>query len=170
MIERYLLDVPVYRESEDAFHAHLAEAIEARLVRTFDAQGISRSAAPDSAARIEERVRVELHAPWKFNQIIGWIRVYTLGASVRGESWWTSETRVRRKPAQRRIEFSGNAFELTFHDQENDATIAREVRSALLASVRDFARRGLSLDLEAFDNVAPLLPWNSLLTDPCDAT
>ena len=165
MTEEYLLDVAVYRENVHAFQKSGDRAVEACLHRAFDNQGLSRSKAPETAAKIEESAWNDRHAPWQFNQIVGWVRLYILGDSVRGESWWTTERSVRRRPTHRRIEFFGNAFELSFSDNESDAQIATAIRTELLSCVLVFPRRGVSIDLEIFDNLAPLLPWNILLTD-----
>ncbi len=164
-MELYLFDLPIYRQAEGRFYEDLRLYTEARLKRAIDSHGIARERVPDSVLGIEERSREACHAPWRFNQVVGWVRVYALGFSIRGELWWTTEKYVRRRPVKRRIENIGKAFELSVFPSESDEDIVKRLRHILPSSTKGLRRRGLVLDTDTFERLSSYLPWRRILSD-----
>ena len=101
-------------------------------------------------------------APWQFNQIVGWARLYALGTQLRADGWLAIGKRFVSSPVRKRIEFYGNLVE--FDAREGDSSVlASRLRAELLDAVREMRRGRLHLDLRVFDRLAPLVDLRAIV-------
>jgi hypothetical protein len=162
--ELYLFDVAVYREAKDRFYARVRARVEQRLYAAIDAFGLDRAALGSTVSSITEHVHGEMHSPWNFNQIVGWIQVYTMHTQIRGELWWTTERKVRTRPVKRRFRAEGKAFEHWVFGDETDEQISSDVLAHLQGCLKGPPyRRGIHVDTEGFENLASAIAWRKLL-------
>ena len=159
--ECYFMEVPIYRVSEKRFYRDYQRDLEAHLESLWP---------PNTPPEIlaELRPLAEVHfwkrygGPWQFNQAVGWIRLYLLGNQFRGELWFISAKSLVRRPAHKRLEQSGKAFEYHPGPDDQSATIASTIRERLVEAVNEYRRGKLKLDLECFDNLAAYIDWRAL--------
>jgi len=102
--------------------------------------------------------------PWRFNQVVGWVRLFVLGTQIRGDLWMANAKRLTRA-GQRRFRFSGKAFEMSCYEDMASEQIRAEVEERLRSCVRDPRSGRLHIDLECFRVASQFLDWRSL----CDA-
>jgi len=159
--DRYFFDIPIYRCSPDRHTSWLAEEKRKSLQPFED----TRDTAPESLA-IAKQWFDEWHwYPWRYNETIGWLRLYALGAQIRAELWYVKAKRIVRE-TRKRIFFVGKEFELSFRTTDSNTEIGREVLERLKDLKQQPLFRKRFIDLECFEAVAPNLDWKGLLTFP----
>jgi len=154
--EKYFFEIPIYRVTQKRFN----DDYERDLARWF-------RSGPDPASLPEHlRMSLEQHfwdtygGPWRFNQVVGWLRLYVLGHQIRGELWMSASKRFTRN-GRRRFRHVGKAFEMHCGKRQSPDEIRSEIQDELLRFRREHRR--LHLDLECFDRLAPTVDWNRLV-------
>lgn len=160
MAEMYLIDIPIYRTPRKAFEREINNRYHARIQ---EIRAINRAEPSDDIKmNIQERITKEYGGPWRFNQIIGWLRIYALGTQLRGESWLTTAKRITRNPSHKQIAWNGNAFEFTTSMNDTSA----QIRNELMEEVKSFASSLKShryLDLPQFEMLSLHINWKKIM-------
>jgi len=160
MSEKYFFDIPIYRCTIER-HAQEMENEKQRFLNLglpYDDD------IPESyVSGVEKRFEGSIWYPWRYNEIIGWIRLYAFGFQIGGEYWFIRAKRIRRDLRRKRIYFSGKAFEHSFHPYESAAKIYGEICFELgrLQDERPF--QGRYLDLDTFRRIGPFIKWRHLI-------
>lgn len=127
-MEKYFFEIPIYRCSPEK-HANEVDALYERLSHSFDSQC---EILPDYdfSSLIKTRFQ-RMYSPYEYNEVIGWIKLYILGAQIRGSYFFESDPKnhdswkkritkgIRRK---RFIDFE-KAFELSIDKNQNSNTM-----------------------------------------------
>jgi hypothetical protein len=122
----------------------------------------TKSVAPVSYAKAGDWFDREHWYPWRYNEVIGWLRLYRLGSQIRGELWFVNAKRITRGMKKRFFCFD-RAFELRFRPSQSEEDIRAEVLAELKRVAGERPIKGRYLDLECFLVAAPLLRWRALL-------
>lgn len=97
---RYFYDIPVYRLSEERYYRERETYIDGVLFPENSPYSLSlreRDAAdPDCNTTIRDHLQHSFGGCWRFNEIIGYIRLHFLGSQVRGEYWAVRKKRIVR--------------------------------------------------------------------------
>jgi hypothetical protein len=153
----HIIDIPVYRCTE-VTHATEMENQRGRWLKGFDQQ-----TAPQTYARVERRWEQEYWYPWKFNEIVGYIRLYHTGwRQVKGDLHYVRAKRIV-KGGKSKIYYRCKIFEHRASEKHTSRAIYEDLLRGL---ERLTARRSLQqhyLDLEAFRKFGPLIDWRQLL-------
>src|SRR3954468_6324633 len=123
--DQYFLDLPIYRLSLDQHTAEL-EAAKKKSLAPLEAH---KKTAPESYKIAERWFDQYDWYPWRYNEVIGWLRLYALGSQIRGELWWVKAKRISRG-MRKSFFYVGKAFESSFRDGHSNAEIAGEVAKA----------------------------------------
>jgi hypothetical protein len=161
MTETYLFEIPIYRVSEEQFWEDYDTALDRHFLELYPGEG--RAAVDEPVQRqVEDRFFDKYGAPWRYNQAVGWLRIFALGSQLRGDLWFTDAQKLTRNPQRKKIQPRGKAFEFsTFPDQSSEQIVTR-LRAHVVSAVTDREKPGVVADLECFDNVAPLIDWQAL--------
>jgi len=156
--DRYFCEIPIYRCSPDQ-HASWFDDEKRKSLLPLEA---TRDTAPESLA-ITSQWFDEWHwYPWRYNEAIGWLRLYALGSQIRAELWFVKAKRIVRE-TRKRVFFVGKEFEISFRSTDQNPQIAE----AVLQTLRDLRRQPLYrkryVDLECFEAIARHLDWQALL-------
>lgn len=108
----------------------------------------------------------KLMGPWRFNQIVGWVRVYRLGDQLRGEYWSIKAKRFGLQVKKKRLTPQGKAFEIWPGDKETSEQIFHRMCQKLRAFEKEL--QGRVLDLESFEKLGRFVDWRQL-TDTLNA-
>lgn len=160
MSEMYFLDIPIYRCTSER-HAQEMEDEKQRLLNLgllYDDE------IPESyVAGVQRLFESSVWYPWRYNEIIGWIRLFALGFQIRGEYWFIRAKRIRRDLRRKRVYYSGKTFEHSFHPDESAAKIYEEICRELerLQDERPF--KGRHLDLDTFRTIGSFIKWRQLI-------
>lgn len=96
----YFLDVPVYRLSEEQYycdrHKYVENVIYPEGSPRNDFFRVQEIADPSSKVAVRECLNNSYGGCWRFNEIIGYIRLYFLGSQIRGEYYGVRKKRIIR--------------------------------------------------------------------------
>lgn len=161
VMHREFFEIAIYRVAEERFQRQF-EAAWTKTKVGIDAN--YEGAAPqDRLAYFKDYVWRDFGMPWRYNQVIGWIRLYVLGNQIRGELWRHQAKRYQRNIARRRYECEGKAFELYVYPEDSNKAIAERLREELLSFQNELGNGRFVLDLQCFDSLAPSIDWHLLL-------
>jgi hypothetical protein len=163
MTERYFFEIAVYSRKEDSFYAEFGKIKKKHLDELYIKSGrISRDQAPDTYAWAEESLFKE-YGCWRYNQAIGWIRLYVLGTQIRGTYYFVEAKQIRLLMKNKKFVWRGKAFELSFYPEDSSIKIYNEVRAELESLHNEKFLKGRHIDLEAFYGVGEFINWRKLM-------
>lgn len=113
---------------------------------------ISREKSPDTYRVFEQHIGII--QPWIFNQIIGWLRLYVIGTSIKAEYYIIKD---------KQFSCQGKAFELNPKNSDSSTNIYENIRNKIMKinSKRPF--KGHYIDLEKFSYIGPYVNWRAIL-------
>ena len=160
MPETYLFEIPFYWRREDKFNEEYDRDLANHLA-AFEKQ---------TGYPLKENLRMSLEdsfgrryiAPWRFNQVIGWVRLYKLGTQLRGEAWFMNAKRAGRQVSKKQFSMHGKAFELRVWPEQTSTQIFEAIVEDLRQFEKGSARR-IYLDLECFENLGSFVDWRTLM-------
>lgn len=96
----YLFEIPVYRLTEEAYSKKQNEYV-AKRVGDYDSEKLLlQSVKPEGGEEARRKLSEasfwcgEFGGGWRYNEIIGYIRVYKYGSQIRAEYWQNDVTRI----------------------------------------------------------------------------
>ena len=160
MPETYLFDIPIYWCREDEFNVEDDERLKKHL-NDFETQ---------TGYPLTDNLRMSLTdgfwrryiAPWRFNQIVGWVRLYKLGTQLRGELWFMNAKRSGRQVSRKQFSDKGKAFELHTWPEQTSKEIFESICKELRAFEKGSKRRML-LDSSCFERLGQFTDWRRLM-------
>ena len=165
----YFFDCPVYRIQEAKYYDEANAFIEETMFRPGSPEEESLrqfyDSEPDRAIRMKDHVQKMYGGMWRYNEIVGWIRLHFLGSQIRGEYYQDDKKRLvrsRRKTFAYRTWKLAPELELPWEGGNNQqiyATISRYL---------DDCRRELNrrhVDSSLFEAVGPYIDWMQLHRD-----
>lgn len=157
-MEKYLIDIPIYRCTIEKHAKELDEAKTKRLQYLIDLHGVAvkNSNAYENIGNDFDR---RAWFPWRFNEIIGWIRIYALGNQIRGELWFTNAKRIRRDLNNKKIFYIGKAFEITISERQLSEDIFNTIYEELILQEKKPPIKGRYLDKDLFLRTGELINW-----------
>jgi len=100
MSVRYFFDLPVYRIPEDQYYSARAEFVDRILFPPGASYREQRRADeqknPGSLDGVRDHFEKAYGGCWRYNEIIGYIRMHFLGSQVRGEYYGVNRRRIVR--------------------------------------------------------------------------
>ena len=141
-MRNHIFDIPVYLCPENAYHAQM----EAGLARDVES--------------IEFPREEVLDAPWDFNQVVGWIRLFASDESriIGGHLWWVN--------ARKTFYLNSPSDILAAHITQKDS---EEIFEEVLAQIERIAKepplKGHYVDLRTFRNAGRFINWRKLLDE-----
>lgn len=161
---RFFFEVPLYWCDQGKFETKYTQDLEVHMGTFAGGADTKGEHLPRSAiAGIKERFGKGYVAPWRYNQVVGWIRLFVTGPQIRGDLWLCSNQRYSRRMNRKHITLTGKAFELHCWPHQSSQEIAHLVRTEIVSSVRRTRNGQLTPDLECFDNMSSSLNWCQLV-------
>lgn len=161
----FFYDVPVYRLSEAEYYRQREEFIEKTLYPPSDpvtatARRALKAKDPHSDDFMRDHLTTAYGGPWRFNEIVGFIRLHFLGTQIRGDYWATGAKRIVRT---RHKVFEWKTWKLAPERElpanATDAAIFAAVKDYLLACEKEL--KGRFIDRELLEVIGPRLNWRS---------
>jgi hypothetical protein len=165
---RYFFDIPVYRLPEKRYYAERERFVDdilypensrtADLMRQYHAKDPgARSAAKDDSQRA-------YGGCWRFNEVIGQIRLHFLGTQIRGEYYAVNRERIVRT-RNKTLEFRTYklAPEVDIESPITDASVLDAIEQYPDACRKELP--GRVIDTELFLRVAKHVRWKDLYYD-----
>jgi len=160
-MEKYFFDIPIYRSSIEKHTQELDDDKNKRLQNIVDIHG-SDVIHSESYKWIGDHFDRTQWYPWRYNEVIGWIRLYRLGSQVRGELWFTNAKKIRRDLKRKRIFYIGKAFERYLHKNMSSNEIFETICSELEYQKKQPPMKGRYLDMNMFLRTGRFINWKEL--------
>ncbi len=175
MNETFIFDVPIYRTSRASYNEDQESYIDEWL---YDHSGLSRAEMEDYY-RTHPNQKIlksdyywrQYGGPWRFNNIIGYIRLYLDGYQVWGQLWYVYVKKVVRKP-RHKILICKNAglgfgIPVDIPTKSSNGEIFDLVMKYLDSVRPRFKKR--FIDSSLLETVGPYVDWKSLINDALQA-
>ncbi len=160
-MEKYLFDIPIYRCPIEKHTKELDEAKKERLQYLIDLHGpevINSNAYEHIGNDFDRRVWY----PWRYNEVIGWIRIYALGDQARGELWFTNAKRIRSDLKNKKIFYIGKTFEMHIFKSQSSKDIFNAICEELLLQEKQTPIKGRYLDKDMFCRTGKFINWRQV--------
>jgi hypothetical protein len=152
-------DLPVYRLTQDAYHEERDAYLDKHVQSIFPGQLSSKQ-----AKRLRENLEGHLYdvnGPWRFNEIVGYVRLHFVSGQVRGEYFGVNKKRL---VLTRKKTLVWNTFklapEIDIPRDADSAGILQTIIEYVDACRKELPRR--FIDDEWLRTVGPYVDWLSL--------
>ena len=159
MIQRYIYDIAIYWQQQEEFNANYHEALAKFLDKSKKFTDFPLSV--QLVHLLTDRFWKRYVAPWNFNQVVGWIRLYVPGSQVCGELWFTNAKRFGRNLVRKQFSLHRKLFDLDVRSSQSSDDIFFGLLSEL-RSINKIGNRRIYLELEPFETLGPFIDWRSL--------
>lgn len=162
----YFYDIPVYRLPEEQYNRERNEHIDSMLFPEGDpySQSLRQKEADDPSCNsaVRDHLQRSYGGCWKFNEIIGYIRLHFLGHQVRGEYFSIRKKRIVRTRT-RVLEYLTwkLAPEVNIPRPYTNQGVYGAVLKYLADCRRELPRR--SVDTELFEVIGKHVNWVDLI-------
>lgn len=163
MKDIWFLDIPVYRCEHEKFIKESEQKIQQDLAWLYR-NNVPKDLAPEAYRSAEEHIRIKYdYSHWRFNQIVGWIRLLAIPHMIQGQYYFIEAKRIRKDFANKRMVWQGKAFEKHFLPEQSSDEIYHELWDALnqLKRVKPF--KGRFLDMETLQGIGNHMNWRALI-------
>ncbi len=160
-MEKYLVDIPIYRCSVEKHTQELDEAKKKRLQYLIDLHG-PKVKNSNSYEWIGNDFDRRSWYPWRYNEVIGWIRIYALGDQARGELWFTNAKRIRSDLKNKKIFYIGKAFEMAVFKSQSSKDIFNAICEELVLQEKVAPIKGRYLDKDMFYRIGKFINWRQI--------
>ncbi len=166
MAHFYFFDLPVYRLNEDDYHKQREAYIEEKIFhpettsnKTLRSHYQQR---PESLLSFRNYLEKKYGGCWRFNEIIGYIRLHFLGSQVRGVYFSSSHQRITRT-RKKTIEFK--TLKLAPEVEISQPYGSDEVLLAIKIYIEDCKKAvpNRIIDTSLFDVISKHVDWSALL-------
>ena len=161
----YFFDLPVYRLPESSYYAEFKRYVQEVIFPPGTLQGQYlrklENSDPSAFSDVVNRNLEGYGGIWRYNEIVGYIRLHFLGTQVRGEYFAPNRRRIMRTRT-RTLEF--RTWKLA--PEEEIATpittdsVRKSVESYIKACRKELGKR--YIDTTLFESLAPHIDWLSL--------
>lgn len=160
-MENYFFDIPIYRCPVEKHTQELDNDKKKRLQDIVDMHGpeVIKS---ESYKWTENHFDRTQWYPWRYNEVIGWLRLYRLGSQVRGELWFTNAKIIRRDLKRKRIYYRGKAFERSLYKSMSSTEIFESICKELERQKKEPPIKGRFLDMKIFLRTGQFINWKKL--------
>jgi hypothetical protein len=166
--DRYFYDVPVYRLTQEKYHAGLDQYIDDIMYPSNDHMSARRREMhrenPSSAVASRDALWRSYGGAWIFNEIIGYIRLHFLGSQIRGEYFSVNKKRLVRT-RRKLIEYQ--TWKLAPEIDIPPGANSQKIFEVILEYLKD-CRRELPeryIDSHLLETIGPYVDWHQLWFD-----
>ena len=163
MLENYFVEIPIYHSSEDEYNKATECHINQEMARAYQPFGITEEDAPESFKRFREYLWKEHGGVWRYNGIIGFLRLYIVGMQIRGETWFVDAKRVSRQMRRKFFIHTGKTFEIHVSCDAKNHQILQQILAAIQEAQKSKPLKGRYLDLSSFQTIASHVDWRALM-------
>jgi hypothetical protein len=159
----YFFDLPVYRLPYETYNADQDREVAEQISNMK--RGNPGYEPPEATKLGIGQHQHEKYGPWRFNEIIGYIRLHFLGSQIRGE-YFSAEK--KRNPLGRHRVFTYRthklAPELSIHPtiSATNAEIFEAVKQYVVACKKELTK-GRVIDDSILMTIGPHMDWRGLL-------
>ena len=162
----YFYDIAVYRLEEEKYYRELKEYKNAHLFGSNENEIKLKKEFyekyPEQKNNFEEYLFKKFGGQWEFNEVVAYIKLYTVGNQIRGEYFQIDKKRIY-KTRDKTFEWKSDKLvpELSFYKNQTNEEIFMNICKYLNNCEKELKNR--YLDLDNFLKVGKYIDWKSLL-------
>jgi len=157
-MKKYIFNIPVYRLSEKDYQKE-----EDKFSLEFYNDVILRKGSVNSSTSYEDFKEnwMMYRDMWRYNEIIGYIKLYILGSQIRGEYYQHKSSRIRKT---RTKHFKFQTHKLVAEKNLSKKT-NEEIFNIILIYIKDCSLelKKRYIDIEDFEQIGKYINWNNLI-------
>lgn len=163
-MKKYFFEIPIYRLSENAYH----KEEEKFLLKFYNDVHLKNGRVKSNISYNKFKEKSCLYRDiWRYNEIIGYIRLYIIGHQIKGEYYQHNVTKVY-KTRTKHFKFKTQklATEITLLHKTNEdvyQSIIKYVDKCSSELVRRY------IDVETFHQIGKYIDWNGLIKENINA-
>lgn len=157
------IEIAIYRCGEADFDSQLEMDVADALKDIEQRGGAPPDKAPQTYRNAEEHFRDAYGGPWRYNQVIGWLRLYAGGSWILADVWLCDGKRFRRRMRDKCFHYIGSEVVAEFTAELSSSEIFDHLCKKLLEFERGWRRRGFVLELECLMEVGRFVNWRALV-------
>lgn len=161
IVKKYLFEIPVYRISEEAYRAEQDQYIKAHEPTYDGAMSLLNDQDSRSAAKLVGYYAKAFGGGWRYNEIIGFIRIYRCGVQIRAEYW---QTDVKRIVKSRKKVFVRKSHKIVHEVAIKDLGSNREIQKAIESCVDLCENHFIDrfLDIQTYRQILCKVDWTNI--------
>jgi hypothetical protein len=160
----HILDIAVYRCSPDQLTTELNKE-KYRLREVLYPNW--KNSDPKLQDEDLKRIGRDRHYSWKYNEIVGWIRLEVFGhvsnLQFRGKDYWIESKVIRRGLKKKPLRENGTVIEFSIGPREGSKTIFRKLTRQLEGLCEKTKFKDRYIDLESYRVVGQFINWRKLM-------
>jgi hypothetical protein len=159
-VKKYFFELPVYRLSEAQYIEEENKFLSDYYFETHTNKGIPKTTTTYEKFKENSNRYRDI---WRYNEIIGYVRLYILGNQIRGEYYQHKTTRIRKT---RTKHFQFITQKLASEKSLSNNTNA-DIYNIILEYVQDckFELKKRYIDINNFQQIGKYIDWNRLIKD-----
>lgn len=164
----YFFDVPVYRLPEGRYYNEMNSYMDRQMngdspERRQQMESVNRDD-PDRESMMRLHFHKSYGGDWRYNEIIGYIRLHIVGLQIRGEHYGVSSKRICKT---RTKIFEHRTGDLVRPVDVPLGATSGEIFSSVSQCLTDCARKlkGRYVDRTMLDQLAPFVDWRRLFAE-----
>lgn len=153
---RSLFEIPIYRCSIGEHDQDVQKHVDSELAI------YPKDRFPENYEKMRFWALFRADKGWLYNEIIGWLRLFTLGTDIRGEVFLVKE-RKRFGMVKKTFRYRGNELIVFPKSTTSSFEIYTLIRFEISRLSMRLPYKNRFFELSTFDNVGPLLPWREMV-------
>ncbi len=164
-----ILELPIYRCTEEQHRAEEKERFES-WIELFETNFYLGERTPERVKIWDDhrqRSYAQMTTLWDFNEIVGWIRLYTWPGNIRAYLFFMKE-RITKVTRHKTFDTGrGNFIEMRVFPNQSNEEILSKLKARILAEVAESRRlRRFYVDTGVLDTLGPHIDWIGLTKPP----
>lgn len=163
----YFFDIPIYRVSSEKYEEELDTNKNKLLYDGWDKEHKNLKKQfyekyPEEKANFEAHLFKKFGGQWEFNEIIGYIKLYSVGNQIRGEYFQIDKKRIcKTRTKNFRWETDKLVPEINFYKENTNEEIFDMIYTYLKDCDKELKYR--YLDLDNFLKIGQYIDWQKVL-------
>jgi hypothetical protein len=162
---KFFFDIPIYRVARSKYESGQRSFVQREMSADGDSNVQERYRHDPTYKKFMERHFSENYGGcWRFNEIIGFIRLNFFSTQIRGEYWRVTAKRITRT---RRKVFTYFGHNVTTEEEIPPRSTNRKIYSLiqkyLVRAQNERHLKKFYIDKSVFENVGPYIDWNALI-------
>ena len=160
---KIFFDIPVYRLTAEKYESEQKTFIHHEMSEGGEIVQEMYRREPEHKTRMEQHLWETYGGCWRFNEIVGFIRLHFFFTQIRGEYWRISAKKVVRT---RKKLFAFFDPKVTYEEEipagSTNAEVFELIKKYLVRAQNERNLKKFFVDTSVFENIGPFIDWNGL--------
>lgn len=152
-----IFNIPIYRTSIDKFEEELKkDKLKKEDFKQIDWNYVERM----------NYILDTLWFPWKFNEIIGYIRISLTRTDIEGALYLGNYKRIRRNYQNRKIKYQNTLFRINYTSLRKSTEIFEILKKEIEKIVKqEHSLKNRYVDIDSYESIAKYIDWQKVIQD-----